>query len=284
MDARRRLAPSGKTAIVFVVLALGFAWLYWLAVHLSRAGLLPFSMEHSGFFLASLPGTLLWCLFRGFGPAVAGVIAVALCRGRAGLAELWRSVSLWRVPGWLYFVGWFGLVPSLAVLVTGLAIGEMHFAPSMPVLRLLLFFFPMMILDGPLGEEVGWRGVLLPELLDRLHALWASLIVGVVWYLWHVPLYLADGRAMSSVDHLEFLGSCIALSILFTWFFIKSGGSTFLAVYLHNCTNYFIFLRFKTFSRLGVSNLPSVAHLLVLAFLAVLAAVSLRRSTETSRE
>jgi len=262
--------------VVFVALALGFAWAYWLADHLWRAGILPFSMEHVGFFRGSLPGTLLWAVLSCFGPAIAGVIAVALSRGRAGVAALWRSVALWRVPGWLYLAGLFGLAANLAVIATGFAIGEMRFAPTVPALRMLLFFFPMVLFDGPLGEEIGWRGVMLPALLDRFHAVWAALFVGVVWYLWHIPLYLADGKAMSLAGHLRFLYSCIALSIIFTWFFVKSGGSTFLAIYLHNCTNYFIFVRFKTFSLTGSSILPGLVYLAVLSVLAVLAIIALR--------
>src|SRR5438105_2885874 len=64
----------------------------------------------------------------------------------------------------------------------------------------------------------GWRGVLLPELLAKLRPLPAATIVGFVWYSWHVPLYAASGRLNTALDHLFFLYTCIALSIIFTWF------------------------------------------------------------------
>jgi hypothetical protein len=88
-----RADPALKTAIVFTALALGFAVVYWIVVALSRAGTLPFSMEHEGFGRASLAGNIVWLVFSNFGPALAAVLALALCRGREALIELGRTSS-----------------------------------------------------------------------------------------------------------------------------------------------------------------------------------------------
>jgi len=66
-----RWDPALKTAAVFTALALGFAAVYWIVVVLSRAGTLPFSMEHEGFGRASLAGNVVWLVFSNFGPALA---------------------------------------------------------------------------------------------------------------------------------------------------------------------------------------------------------------------
>ena len=141
---------------------------------------------------------------------------------------------------------------NAAVVASGYATGTMHFdASAFAPFKFVLLFFVMAAIDGPLGEEIGWRGVLLPQLMQRFSPLVAALVVGVVWYAWHVPLYAADDKLPALGDHLLFLFSCLALSVIMTWFFLKSSASTFLMVYLHDATNYATFLRFKLFPKLA---------------------------------
>jgi uncharacterized protein len=276
--------PSLKTAAVFTVLALGFALVYWIVVVLSRAGTLPFSMEHEGFGRASLAGNAVWLVFSNFGPALAAVIALALCRGREALAELGRSLIRWRVPPWLYVFAWFNLVLNAAIVLTGYATGTLHFdASAFAPLKFVLFFFVMAAIDGPLGEEIGWRGVLLPELMQRFSPLIAALVVGVVWYAWHVPLYAAEEKLPSLGDHAMFLYSCIALSVIMTWFFLKSSASTFLMIYVHDATNYATFLRAKLFPKLASSPWPTAVYAVVLFALACAAAIALTRRAQRTR-
>ena len=273
-----------KTATVFTVLALGFAVIYWIVVVLSRNGTLPFSMEHEGFGRASLVGNVIWLVFSNFGPALAAVIALALCRGREALAELGRSLIRWRVPRWLYAAAWFNLVLNAAVVATGYATGTMHFdASGFVPLKFVLFFFVMAAIDGPLGEEIGWRGVLLPELMRRISPLAAALVVGVVWYAWHVPLYAAEDKLPSLGDHAMFLYSCLALSVIMTWFFIRSNASTFLMIYVHDATNYATFLRFKLFPKVASSPWPTTVYAVLLFALACTAAIALVRRGSTQR-
>jgi len=275
-----RADPALKTAIVFSVLALGFAVVYWIVAVLSRAGTLPFSMEHEDFGRASLAGNVVWLVFSNFGPALAAVLALALCRGREALVELGRSLIRWRVPPWLYLAAWFNLVLNAAVIVAGHATGTMQFDPgAFAPVKFVLLFFVMAAIDGPLGEEIGWRGVLLPQLMQRFSPLAAALVVGVVWYAWHVPLYAADGKLPGLGEHLFFLFTCLALSVIMTWFFVKSNASTFLMIYLHDAANYSTFLRFKLFPKVASSPWPTAVYAVLLLTLATVAAVALVRRT-----
>ena len=270
--------PARRTAIVFTVLALGFAVVYWVIVVLSRTGALPFSMEHEGFGRASIPGNVVWLVFSNFGPALAAVIALATCRGREALADLARSIVRWRVPGWLYVAAWFGLLIQAGVVIAGWATDSIRFDPAaFAPLKFVMLFFVMAAIDGPLGEEIGWRGVLLPELLRKTSPLAAAAIVGVVWYAWHVPLYAAEEKLADFGEHALFLYSCIALSVVFTWFFLKSGGSTFLIVYLHDATNYSMFLRFKLFPKVGSPVALTFVYAALLLIPALLAGAALLR-------
>ncbi len=265
-----------RTAVVFTSLALGFAVLYWIAVALSRSGALPFSMEKADFVRQSVAGTIVGFVLRDFGPAIAAVIALAVCRGRRALAALGRSIVQWRVPGRLYVLGWYGLLVNVAVIIAGYAAHALRFDPgAFQPLKFVLLFFVMIVLDGPLGEEIGWRGVLLPRLLERWSPLAAAAFVGVIWYAWHVPLYLVDGKLSTAAEHVFFLYTCIALSIIVTWFFLKSGSSTLLMIYLHATSNYATFLRFKLFPKIADSPAIIYAYCGALAVFAVLAAVKL---------
>lgn len=184
---------SRAAATLYVALALGFSALYWLLVVT-----FPEAMKRSEWAVASTWGIIAWAVLRAFGPAVAGVIALAVVQGRAAVVELGRSLVRWRVAPRLWIFALFPLVLNAIVIV----MGGLHFALQISIVKAVLLFFIMALIDGPLGEEVGWRGVLLPQLLQTMRPLTASLIVGVVWYLWHVPLYAADGKGMSASDEL----------------------------------------------------------------------------------
>jgi membrane protease YdiL (CAAX protease family) len=273
----RTLSPPStlKTATLFVVLALGFASTYWLLVRLAHAGSLPFSMSDS------LAGTILKGLLRDFGPAVAAMLAAGLTQGRLGLLRLGSALARWRIPVWIYLIAL--ALPFLAdgiVVVVGVQTGalERGSGPFSP-LHFLLVFFAMAVVDGPLGEEIGWRGLLLPELLRRVRPLTASLLVGAVWCLWHVPLYLADGRPVNWPDYLA---GTIAYSIVFTWFYLRSGGSILLSVLLHNTTNFAIYLLLlNLWTRTGEARVPRVTYDIVWFAIAGIAAAALWRTPPT---
>jgi len=269
---------SRRTAIVFTILAIGFAVIDAIAVVLSRRGVLPFSMEHADFWRASVPGTIIWAVFSNFGPALAAVLALALCQGRGAVADLGRSLVRWRVPGRLYVLAWFGILINIAVVIAGYAVHALHFDPTgfSPV-KFIVLYFAMIALDGPLGEEIGWRGVLLRQLLRTMSPLAASVVVGVVWYLWHVPSYLTEGKLPGAFEHVFFLYTCIALAIIYTWFFLKSNGSTLLMIYLHQASNYSTFLRAKLFPKTSPSIVPFLAYGAVLLGIALFAARAIAR-------
>jgi membrane protease YdiL (CAAX protease family) len=89
---------------------------------------------------------------------------------------------------------------------------------------------------GPLGEEAGWRGYFLPRLLGRLQTLTASLILGLIWAIWHVPLYIHSN--FSTVGRgLNFTTSVVCLTILMTILFHRTRGSLLLAVLFHWSVN-----------------------------------------------
>jgi len=246
MDTRKD--PALRMVAAYTALVLGFSVLYWLLITLAQRGSLPFAMGPPDFSLAksSVPGLICALCLRSFGPALAALITLYLFQGRAGLAGLWRSMTSFRLPVSLYALAVFApLAVSALIAALGLYSGRLQYAADqLQPLRFAAFFLLMLIFDGPLGEEPGWRGLLLPQLLARMGAAAASFLVGLVWFVWHLPLYLADGR---DLHPLGYLVQVVALSYVFTWFYIRSGRSTWMTVFLHATTNYALFLIIKSF-------------------------------------
>jgi len=267
-------------AVFFVSFTLAFAAAYWLLVVLSQRHILPFSMEES------IPGRILWGVLRGFGPAIVAILSVLVFQGRTGLLSLGRAVVRWKVPGALYLVGFLGpfLVNAITV-AAGLATSTMErVADHPPVLKLVAMFFVMAIIDGPLGEEIGWRGLLLPALLRETGPLLASLIVGVIWGVWHVPLYVADGRAMGLGAWAFFLAQTTAYSVVFTWFYLRVNQSVFFCIFLHESTNFAIFtLLIKFWHPIPDATLPRLVWGLLIFAVAVAAGISLQRTARTTK-
>ncbi|WP_457593965.1 CPBP family glutamic-type intramembrane protease, partial [Hydrogenimonas sp.] len=108
----------------------------------------------------------------------------------------------------------------------------------------ILPFALFILLYGPLPEELGWRGYALDGLQARYNALFSSLILGVVWALWHFPLFFMKGQwqhdvlKFGTLDFWTFIFSPIFLSILFTWIYNNTNRSTLSAILFHFMCNF----------------------------------------------
>jgi membrane protease YdiL (CAAX protease family) len=105
---------------------------------------------------------------------------------------------------------------------------------------LLPLFLAILTLTDGLGEELAWRGFALPRLLTRYNALVASVVLGVIWALWHLPLLWTEGNGMFHLPVWLLLLDLTAKSILFTWVFLHTRGSVLIAMLFHGATNLFL--------------------------------------------
>lgn len=267
--ATKRRAVTAS--LLFAGVSVGLSCVYWSLFFLGDRGMLPFD-----------PSSSVLGAARGYIPALAAVVTALGVFGRAELSTIWTRVSRWRVSPGLY--GLALLVPMgaslIVVVVASLSGTEVAFGPGARTLpKLVLTFFFFAVVDGPLGEEIGWRGFFLPKLLERSGPIAASLIVGAVWFLWHLPLYMATDRVeMTSAFLAGYLLNNVSFSFLHTWFFVRSGGSAFLAIFFHTAGNYFVFLVVTLFPALEDAPTAQWTHLAVIAIAAVCAAISLSRS------
>ena len=155
-------------------------------------------------------------------PAIAALLAAALTGGRGALRELGSRLVRWRVGWQWYLVVILGPAAfSLAVAGIYTLFGGSWSAAAPPaLLQGPLLFLPLFLLiltftDG-LGEELAWRGFALPRLLTRYNALAASLILGVIWALWHFPLLWTEGNGMFHQPVWLLLLDVTAKAVLFT--------------------------------------------------------------------
>jgi membrane protease YdiL (CAAX protease family) len=107
-----------------------------------------------------------------------------------------------------------------------------------PIVLLPLLLLILSGTDG-LGEELAWRGFALPRLLARYSAVAASLVLGVIWSLWHLPLLWTPGIDEQQLPWWLLVPDVTAKSVLFTWVFLHTRGSVLPAVLLHGSTNLF---------------------------------------------
>jgi membrane protease YdiL (CAAX protease family) len=137
--------------------------------------------------------------------------------------DLGQSLSSWR-PVAVLVAERFGNTLQLAVTAMALA------------LVLGATFLTQMLLTGG-NEELGWRGYLLPALQARWSSLTSSVVLGVIWALWHLPLFFMAGTSQSYMPFPGFLLFTIPLTVIFTWVHNQTGGSILLVMLLHGAVN-----------------------------------------------
>ncbi len=172
--------------------------------------------------------------FLPFGPLLAAMIVLPLAEGRSGLTDLGRRMIRWRVGAKWYVVAIaLPLGATLVALGLNLALG----APVSglddldPWYLLIAVFFLRLVnpLDGPMGEEPGWRGFALPRLQANRSPLMASLILGLIAAIWHLPLVFLPGEDLAPI----FLLGTVAITFVYTWIFNHTGGSVLMTLVAH---------------------------------------------------
>jgi len=104
-------------------------------------------------------------------------------------------------------------------------------------LPLILGQLVFQLFSGPLAEEAGWRGFALPRLQEKYNALVSSLILGVIWCCWHIPLFFLPGASQQSIPFPIYLMLVVTLGVYFTWLYNNTRGSLIITVLAHFCFN-----------------------------------------------
>jgi membrane protease YdiL (CAAX protease family) len=211
---------------IFFLMTFIFTWLLWFlifALHLSSGvGYIPF-------------------LVGAAGPSLMAFAISAIIGGKQGIVDLGRRIFLWRVGfAWYLFALLFPALIAFAAIGLHLLLGGA--SPSFALLSKEWYLIPIAliigtIIGGPLEEEFGWRGFAIVHLQKRYNALVASLIVGILWGIWHLPTFLIPWSSQHNLPLVLFLLHDIALSVIFTWIFNNTGGSVFVTMLAHGAFN-----------------------------------------------
>lgn len=222
------VAPHGaKVLLTFVAIAFGWTWgLWWFA---STAVNPKSTALISAIFIVS-----------GFGPSLAGLIVVWGFDGRAGLRRWLKRCLTWRINMRWYAMAFFGpLLAMIAALAIHAALGGA--LPPLPdpsqIGSTAMQFGLVLFIGGPFGEEFGWRGYALPVLANRLGWRWASLIIGAVWGLWHLPLFFIPGMAQAQMPMALFMASSVAITVVLARMSVNTGFSVLTALLFHWAIN-----------------------------------------------
>jgi membrane protease YdiL (CAAX protease family) len=226
-------------------------------------------------------------LFVGYGLALASLIMTGLTEGCAGVRALLRRFLIWRVGVQWYLVILFGpAILGLAAIGLDFVLGGTtpDFS-NIEAQRIFgtsanpwIFVVPFFLVDALTnGEETGWRGFALPRLQARFSALVSSLILGVVWGLWHLPKFWVAGDAESFAPVIL---DNIAMAVLFTWVYNNTNGSLLIVTLFHAAVNTaYVFLPVAPSEAGGVTlRMISIGIEWVTAFAVVLVAGPARLS------
>jgi membrane protease YdiL (CAAX protease family) len=248
-----RLHKDTKNLVAYFILAYAISWSIGVPLALGNQGITP-------------PILPLWTHYLvGYGPMLSALIVTWASQGGSGLRALGGRMIKWRVRPIWWVAGFSPLIISLVVIlilnlgmggqINLAALGQVHFLPPLGIGALVLW-----ILTFGIGEETGWRGYALPRLQEGRSALYATLILALLWALWHLPqfFYLFDPAIAAG-----WAFGLLAGAIVFTWLFNSSRGSILIVAIWHGCFN------FATASSAGNGILAAVVSTVVMVWAVV---------------
>jgi membrane protease YdiL (CAAX protease family) len=209
----------------FFIFAFAISWTIWISVRLFIA---QKGVFHPFYFVGV------------FGPFLSAIIVTVITERSSGLWQWFRKTFNFRINiGW-YLIG--GLLGPIGVALYQFSLylllgGEPDFSKANQWWNYLISV-PIGALFAGGNEEPGWRGFALPKLLKKQHPLVASLFLGIMWAVWHVPWYLSTGWPGEDYWFGWFLINTVGLSFIMTWLYFKSSMSVIPVILFHQGTNH----------------------------------------------
>lgn len=199
-----------------------------------------------------------------YGPLISAIVTTGIFNGFSGIRMLLQKMLRWKAPLVVYLVI-FSL--PLVLMACGIGVYALWIGPIGPFYGRAFAAIPATLwgalFAGPLGEELGWRGFLLPELQERFSAINSSLATGVIWYCWHIPLFFApfgtlvSGAPLTLLPLITYFAMIVCLACLCTWAVNRANRSVLIAILTHLFMNSGLVLLF----------FPEIRHAYRLLFL-----------------
>lgn len=250
-----RNEPTSQTAILFLCLTFLVTWGVNIPLALVAHHIIKFSVPR----WVEITSTL--------SPGFVAFILTTIKFGRKSSKELLLKIIRWRVNVKWYL---FALLIPAGCVIASLYIYHTVYRQSVDLsewyLPFILFF--IYIPFSPLWEEIGWRGFLLPILQTKFHPLLAAVILGLIWGIWHIPMYLVHNPEgnRTGLFLVFFILGTIPLTVLFVWLFNNTNGSLLLTIIFHSAIN----ATFSMFSKLPTGELrPFIYTMALISLIAI---------------
>jgi uncharacterized protein len=212
--------------VIFFLLTFAVTWAIWLL-----PGVLP--SGRTGIFALGGPVFLLGV----FAPGLVALALTARDDGIDGVARLLARIGRWQVawPLYLFALGYMTVTKLAAAGIVRLSTGAWPAFGDTP--WPLLLAAAVATAWAQAGEEVGWRGYALPRLTRRMGLGSAGVLLGLVWALWHLPLFFIPGTGSDGQSFALYLMHVTALSVAMAWLYWRAAGSLLLVMLMHAAVN-----------------------------------------------
>ncbi len=226
-------SPNIKSPWLFFLIALGLTWIFWIPAAFIRGKIID------------TPWIILLYL-GGIGPMVAAIVLTYRASDRTLIRDYWKRAfdpRKIRAPWYLIILSAYPvLILAISLAEKGQVQFAMQFKEMLNQPARLIPFMIFIFIFGPLPEELGWRGYALDGLQKRMNAVLASLVLGTVWAIWHVPLFFMGGTYQQELGFgtpafWRFSISAIVVSVFFTWIYNNNRRSTLSAALFHFSLN-----------------------------------------------
>jgi hypothetical protein len=207
----------------FLLITFGIAW--------TILGLFIFIPEKMTDIFGELTGDHPLFFLAVYAPAIAAFLIILNNAGFKGFKLYLSRLFIYRTSSSWYLFLFLGIP---LIFIIGSYIKGNLFSDPFPFnsITSMLISLSLAVIKGPV-EEFGWRGLALPLLQRKLAPIWAGLILGIIWGVWHLPAFLMSGTQQSEWSFAPFFIGCVALSIIVTPLFNQSNGSILLTAFFH---------------------------------------------------
>ncbi|BAO56229.1 CPBP family intramembrane glutamic endopeptidase [Nonlabens marinus] len=231
-----------KKVASFIALTFIWSWTLWIL-----------GLQHleDGITAESIDTFLIYFFAGVYGPSLSSIIITLLFDGFSNTWKLCKKLFMFKAAWWIYVLI---LVLPLVFVAIGLLLYQWFFGSVGDFKFAAVAFIPIVLWSGfyagPLGEELGWRGFLLAEFQTQFSNLKSAIVIGIIWFCWHIPLFwapfgtLVSGKSLHLFPILTYLVLLVGLSIIITWMVVHSRGSVWIAILFHLSINAGLLLLF----------------------------------------
>ena len=220
----------------FFLLTFAYSWVIWIPSVLDGIGIkLPFSV--AGY-------STVVVIIGAFAPLMAAITLVVREEGWKGMREFFGQALDFHIkPVYLVLALALPLLIHLIAhylaLAVGLDVAKTLFPTEISVAPIVLaipYFILMLVLGGG-QEEFGWRGYAQEPLQEKIGVIPASLVIGLIWGIWHLPLWFMAGDLHSAYSFLAFVMMTTSISIMYAWLYNSSGKKLIVVIFFHAMSN-----------------------------------------------